>query len=545
MSTSLVTFLLPDVNNLGIDELSIEEDGIIMKVHALQTDADCPLCHQIARREHSHYYRTVADLSVIGKPLHLKLYVRRFFCDNPDCQRQTFAERFPAFLLPFARRTQRLAHQQRHLGLALGGEAGARELSTLAMPLSADTLLRLIRAVPQRTIAVLHVVGIDDWAWRKGQSYGTILVDLETHQVVDLLADRSAESVRAWFEAHPGITIVSRDRGAEYIEGISQGAPQATQVADRWHLLHNLREALERLLEQNRGCLAAAAATPQSVSTPVEPITDSPMPPVALTKAEQRRQTTRQKRLARYEAVLELHQQGLAVRAITRQLKIGRKTVVRYLQADGFPEMAQRRKRASLLDPYMAHLQQRWQAGCHNGCQLYREIQDQGYTGSRSLLSRWIAQMRKQAPTLLSTTALATVATPAKRPWAARCAVWLLLKDPLCLSSEHKEALERMLAASPIVRQAYHFGQAFLRIVRERFSKSLEPWLTAVQLYRIPELISLARGLTRDKTAVLAALTLPWSNGQTEGQVNRLKLIKRQMYGRAKFDLLRARVLGA
>ena len=291
---------------MSIDELSLEEDSITMKVHALQTDADCPLCHQIARREHSHYYRTVAVLSVAGKPFHLRLYVRRFFCDNPDCQRQTFAERFPTFLLPFARRTQRSAHQQHHLGLALGGEAGARELCTLVMPLSADALLRLIRAAPQRAIAILRVVGIDDWAWCKGQSYGTILVDLETHQVIDLLADRSAESVRAWFEAHPGITIVSRDRGAEYIEGISQGAPQATQVADRWHLLHNLREALERLLEQHRSCLAAAAAIPQPPSTPAEPLADLSTTPAILTKAEQRRQTTRQKRLARYEAVLEL-----------------------------------------------------------------------------------------------------------------------------------------------------------------------------------------------------------------------------------------------
>jgi transposase len=241
---------------------------------------------------------------------------------------------------------------------------------------------------------------------------------------------------------------------------------------------------------------------------------------------------------------MDLREQGVKIRAIARQLGMSRETVRRYIQADGFPETSKRRKRRSILDPYLPYLKQRWMAGCRNGVQLYREIQKKGYSGSRPLVSRWAAEMRKQYPRPRpSRKAPARVKPRPKRPWSARYAVWLLLKDPETLSSKKRAALQRMLEVSSVLQRAYNFAQAFIRIVRHRLSKALQPWLNAVIEYRIPELRSLARSLQREKAAVLAALSLPWSNGQVEGQVNRLKLIKRQMYGRAKFDLLRSRVL--
>jgi transposase len=544
----LAQVLLPCSTRLELKEAVVEDEMITVAANSQQPDAECPKCHQPSTRIHSRYGRIVADLPCAERRVRLHLQVRRFFCDNAACERRTLAERFPGIVAPYARRTSRLAAIQRLVGLALGGEAGVRVLIEVAMPTSGDTILRLIRDAPQEEMPTPRVLGVDDWAWCKGQRYGTILVDLERHCVVDLLPDRSAETLAAWLRDHPGIEIISRDRAGVYIKGINQGAPDAIQVADRWHLLRNLRDALIRILEQNRACLYAAAAKPDDhpeLESPAEADMneekkEDPLP----TKSEQRQQATRERRLARYQTVIDLYDEGMKIREIARELGMGRGTVRRYIKAGSFPEMARRRKRGSILDPFLPYLEKRWAEGCHNGLQLYREIEKQGYSGSRPLVSRWAAQVRKQDPRPApDAKALTKPKKRAIRPWSARYAVWLLLSQPETLSDEKNAALKRMLAVSPMIPRVYNFAQAFIQIVRERHSKSLEPWLTAVTEYKIPELSGFARSLNQDKDAVLAALSLPWSNGQVEGQVNRLKLIKRQMYGRAKFDLLRLRVL--
>jgi transposase len=543
----LIELLLPSDGNLELHEVTVEDDVITLTASSRWPVAMCPDCHQPSSREHSRYWRAPADLPCVGRQMRLDLFVRRFFCDNPLCDRKTFAERFPDLVAPYARRTNRLSIKQQRIGLALGGEPGADTLTEMAMPVSGDTVLRLIRKTPQENVPTPHILGIDDWAWCKGQRYGTILVDLERRRSIDLLPDRSADAVAAWLRTHPGIQIISYDRGRDYIKGIRRGAPNAAQVADRWHLLRNLKDALIRILERNRACLYAAAAESEDDPEPhPTPETSAPLetadrPP--LTKAEQVRQVSYERRLARYEAVRELHKQGTRVRAIARQLSMSRDTVRRYLQADQCPETACR-KRHSILSPYFPYLRKRWAEGCHNGLQLYREIREQGYSGSRPLVSRWAAQVRKKEPKSVSSRkTLTKPESRVRRPWSAPYAVWLLLKPPETLSSKKQAALHRMLRASPVLGRVYNFAQAFIRIVRCRLSKALRPWLSAVTKNKIPELSNLARSLERDQSAVLAALSLPWSNGQVEGQVNRLKRIKRQMFGRAKFDLLRLRVL--
>lgn len=544
----LSEIFLSDPDNLHLDAVSLEDDILVLEVRSVHTSAPCPDCQELSSREHSHYWRHPADLACMGRQVRLQVFVRRFFCDNIACSRRTFAERFTPFLAPFARRTVRLSESQRGLGVITGGEVGAAVLSDLGMPASGDTMLRLIRAVPPVTTSTPRVIGIDDWAWCKGQRYGTLIVDLEKHRPIELLPDRTADSVVAWLQAHPSVEIVSRDRGSEYIDGVTRGAPQAIQVADRWHLLQNLKNALERVLERHRQCLYAAADAPEvPVVVPVAPekAADQSESDPQLTASQQRQQRTRQKRLERYQAVHKLHQQGWSQRKIARELRLGRGTVQRYLRAESFPEMAQRRTATSILDPYREYLQKRWTEGCHNGAQLYREIQQRGYLGSYARLRQWTASQRKMLRTTETATETETPAPPpvVKRPWSTRCAVWLLLKPSADLSTAQAAALERMLQVSAPVRQVYAFAQAFQRIVRQRLSRALEPWLTAVKTYQVLELAKLARSFEKDKAAIHAALTQPWSNGQTEGQVNRLKLIKRQMYGRAKFDLLRARVL--
>ncbi len=542
--------LLPSLDDFDVVDVAVAQEMISVGIGLRTTAAACPCCGRSSSRVHSQYGRTVADLPCAGRSVQLRVTVRRFFCDNPMCGRRTFAERLPSLAVQYARRTIRLAAKQRQAGLALGGEAGARLLSQLGMPTSGDTVLRLLRDNPREVAPPPRILGIDDWAWCRGQRYGTILVDLERHVPVDLLPDRSAASLAAWLHDHPGIEIISRDRSLEYAKGIAQGAPDAVEVADRWHLLLNLKDALIRFLEQHTVCLYAAASEPES-DCPLESIPErdthpevSAHSPLEPTKAAQRRDAARERRLARYQAVMDLHQQGVKMRSIARQLHMGRATVQQYVKAGSFPEMGERRRRPTILDPFLPYLEERWSEGCHNGVQLYREIQKQGYAGSRPSVSRWVCRARQSEPkTIARTSAPSKVKSKAIRPWSPRHAVWLLLHRPEDLPAGRKAALDRMLVASSALRQAHELAQDFIRIVRQRLTAELEPWLRAVIKNRIPELSGFARSMEKDKKAVLAALALPWSNGQVEGHVNRLKLIKRQMYGRAHFDLLRVRVL--
>ncbi len=349
------------------------------------------------------------------------LLVHRFFCDNALCKRKTFAQRFPELVIPYAWRTNRLAVRQCQAGLKHGGEAAACTLTDLAMPVSADTVLRLIRAKSVQAMPAPRVLGIDDWAWCKGQRYGTLLVDLERHCPVDLLSDRSAQTVADWLKAHPGVEIISRDRAKEYINGINQGALQATQVADRWHLLRNLKDALVRFLQQHRACLYAAAASSLAKSEPESQAANDESVAVAehkpVTKIGQQRQAAQQRRQERYQSVIDLHTQGVKIRAIARQLKMSRATVRRYLDAEGPPQTSKHRKRGSILDSYLSHLSRRWTEGIHNASQLYREIHEQGYAGSRSLVGRWAAMTRGQSA---NTTTASSQKTPAQAQSSAQ-----------------------------------------------------------------------------------------------------------------------------
>lgn len=544
----LAEALLPSMEGFDLQEATVEEEMIGLKISLQAKAASCPSCGRSSGRVHSRYGRTMADLPCAARQVRLHLMVRRFFCDNAMCQRKTFAEGFPSLAAAYARRTCRLAGSQRKAGLAMGGEAGARLLNQLGMQISGDTVLRLIKDGSSEAIPTPRVLGVDDWAWRKGQRYGTILVDLERHVPVDLLPDRSADGLAAWLRAHPGIEIISRDRSLEYAKGIAQGAPDAAEVADRWHLLQNLKDALVRVLEQHTDCLYAAASE-QDILSPPESASEASPPMRSAnrtvpTKVAQRRLVTRERRFARYEAVMDLHRQGMKIRSIAYQLGMGRGTVRRYIKAGGFPEMGKRKRCSTILDPFLPYLGRRWSEGCHNALQLYREIQKQGYSGSRPSVSRWACKMRQLEPrSEAHTGAPAKPKSKAVRPWSPRHAVWLLMHGPEDLSAGKRSALERMLAASSVLQRAYELAQDFIRIVRQRLVGELEPWLDVVIKNRIPELSGFARTMEKDKKAVLASLILPWSNGQVEGQVNRLKLIKRQMYGRAHFDLLRLRVL--
>jgi transposase len=547
--------LFPPDLQLRIDKIEVEEETLIVLLSSSQAAARCPYCGVNGTRVNSRYRRCPADLSCFGFVIRLSLLVRRFFCDNPSCYYRTFAEQFPSLLSPHARRTSRLATRQQQVAFEVGGEAGARILSWLGMPVSPDTLIRLVRAAPEPEVTIPHVLGVDDWANRKGVNYGTILIDLERHKPIDLLPERSAATFESWLREHAGVTTIARDRGGEYIKGATAGAPDAIQVADRWHLLKNVREMLEQFLQNRRACLKAAVEVEaESVSVaPAETATTTGHGSYKIvrkarqvkgtTKEQQARQARRTKKEERYRRILEMKAAGISNRAIRNELGMHAKTVRKYLEAESCPYYPEDRITPSKLDPYRTYIEQRWREGCYNAAQLWRELTQMGFDGSRVAVSRWVTKQRRQLPASVSQ-ATCSPRLKQRGAWTPAHGSWVLVKPQKELSQKEGQALERMLAADESVATTYAFVQQFTKMVRERKADCLAPWIEAAISSDVAALARFARQLLNDFAAVHNALLLPWSNGQVEGQINRLKFIKRQMYGRARFDLLRKRVIG-
>jgi len=452
---------------------------------------------------------------------------------SADCPRRIFAERLPAVALPRVRRTLRLAEAHRRIALRAGGEPGARLATELAMPVSGDTLLRLIRAVPVEPVPTPRVIGIDDWAWRRGRRYGTIIVDLERNRPIDLLPDRQADTVAAWLKAHPGVEIVARDRAGAYADGIRQGAPAAVQVADRWHLLRNLGEALGGVLTGHQRELRAAAK--RAVTPPVSDTPEAvPVPDARpATRREQRRAATRAARFARYEEVAALDARGWSQTRIAQTLDIDRKTVRVWLRA-GRPPSWERPAKGSVLDPFADYLGRRWDEGCHNAARLWREIQALGFTGRRSVVRDW-ARPRRQANPLAPSGGASSWRTPSRRR-----AAWFVVADHDEIDATERAFVAALITGTPKLARTIEVARAFRAMAREQRAADLDGWLAAAGE---TALAGFAEGLKRDLAAVRAALTLPWSTGPVEGQISTLKTTKRTMNGRGDFDLLRHRVL--
>jgi transposase len=544
--------IIPDLSDLVLEQVSMTNE-VTITVRAASPTAPCSCCGTISNRIQSRYTRTLRDLPASGRPVHLVLQVRRFFCQESTCVRKIFAERFPSLTVPRVKFTLRLQEALREMGFELGGEAGARLGKKLSYPGSPDTILRLVKRAELPTASSPRVVGLDDWSWKRRLRYGTLICDLESHKPLEVLPDRSVETVSAWFVAHPSVEIVSRDRSSEYAAAIKKGAPQAIEVADRWHLGKNLTESLETLLARCRAEIRRALhvqTMPEQEREGTEPVLEEEKRPARSPGEEQARLARRAQKLDRYEQVLELRDQGLLAADIGSRIGISGRTVQRWLGHDSFPEARRRRRRPSLIDPYERYVLQWWQAGNRNGLQLYRELTAQGYKGSSKAMYRYLERLRTpQRPSVGLTSSKtqrrkSVLASPAPlENFSAQRATWLFVSQPEKLDETQQAELALIRQASPSAEAAYRLAQAFMQMIRERSGHQLDVWLSQAEASRLPEFKSFAKGIHQDKAAVLAGLTLPWSQGPLEGHVNRLKLLKRSMYGRAKLPLLRARVL--
>lgn len=512
--------------------------GIDIHARLARLPGICPQCGQLSSRIHGYFERTLWDLPVSQLQVRIKLRVRRYRCLTPSCGQRTFSQRVRGLFEPYQRATERMLISLYHIAQAVGGQAGARLAGKLVMRTSGSTLLRLIRRRPETEPGEPRILGIDDWAMKKGQRYGTILVDLEQHRVVDLLPDRTAATLTSWLKEHPGVVVTARDRSLEYALGIREGAPEAIQVADRWHLLKNLGEVTERALQELYPTLKKQVVTDRAPNPSAAGSLRDAFPRTQ--SDELARQERRLKRWKRYELIRYFSANGLSERRIAHLLNISRGTVIRYAKAEVFPERERNAQRPSILDPFLSYLESRFQGGCSNVRELWREIKEQGYPGSPSQISKWMAWRRHRPERE------ASVVTGALPPVmllpSAKELTRLLMQQPDTLSEPEAWLLERLYTIPEIIT-VKTLATDFQEIVRNRQPDRLDDWLVRCQQSRFGAFVRFANSLAQDYTAVGAALTTDWSNGQTEGQINRLKLLKRQMYGRAKLDLLRQRVM--
>lgn len=538
---------LPD----GLELVAFErmDDVLTITIVSTQESPWCPRCHAPATRVHSRYTRQVADLPCGGQYLRLILQVRKFFCETITCARKIFVERLAPFIEPWARVTLRLFQIVQVLGLATGGRLGVRVTNRLSIQTSRSTILRRIMALPTEPVGHVTHIGIDDFSFRRGRKFGTIVVDLQTHKVLDVLPDRTADTSAVWMADHPELEIVSRDRGGDYAAAARKSAPQATQTADRFHLYKNLTEAVELALARCRAEIRKGAfdalsdeekQATEPLSLPSEFVSVENWKPAPDPCTERERLSRHAQRQDRYEQVTALREQGMGNTEIARRLGLTARTLQNW-QKQGFPEAGRRRKRPSTFDPYARYVLIRWEQGCTNGLQIYREIKELGYPGSEKAMYRFLVPLRKKVRIIQK----AESPQAPLQDFSAKEAVWLFVRDSEKLDEKEQTTLAAICQASETAKTMYQLVQEFRHLLHHREGEKLDNWLEKVRASQIRELQSFVLGIERDKAAVAAGLTFPYNNGLVEGKVNKLKLIKRMGYGRAGFALLRQRVLHA
>jgi transposase len=542
----LLALLFPQLAGLRVHRVEDTGDAVVISASCTASSECCPACGTASARVHGGYSRTVADGAAGGRPVLITLRVLRFLCVSPSCPKVTFAVQEDGLTSRYCRRSVPLTAMLTGFGLELAGRAGARLAGRLGIAVHSSTILRLVAALPEPGPGTApEILGIDDFALRKGHVYGTVLVSMETGDVVDLLPDREAATVEAWLKAHPGAAVICRDRAGAYAEGARAGAPGAVQVADRWHLWHNLAEYAQKTAGRHRGCLLAASHAAEAGDGQAKegegpsrgscPEPESQVPPDGTLDAcgrERRLVTRTRERYADIRARLDGNQ---SLSAISRATGLDRGTVQRFARAQSVDELLVRAvSRESRLDEFKPYLCRRWNEGARDASVLHAELRQQGWNGSAQAVRRYLAPFRKadRAP-----------GPPPAVP-KTRQVTRLLLTRPDHLQPGEQAQLAGIRAQCPHLDSLAGHVTAFAEMMTGLTgSTGLDKWLAAVEADDQPELRSFATGIRNDKEAVLNGLTLPYSSGRVEGTVNKIKTVKRQMYGRAGFPLLRKRVM--
>ncbi|MFF3611950.1 ISL3 family transposase [Streptomyces sp. NPDC002580] len=523
-SKTVEAVLFPGID-VRVERVSDSSDVLVVEAVSTARPGWCPDCGTQARRRHSTYQRALDERPLGSRRVMVRLRVRRYFCDRKSCSRKTFVEQVPGLSERHRRSSTGLTGWLRSIAIELGGRPAARLCRRLRMAAGRTRLLRLLVApsVPDRAPRVL---GVDEFAFRKGCTYGTVLVDVEAGRVVDVLPDRTSETFAVWLRSHPGAEIICRDRATAYTKAVKEAAPHALEVADRWHLLQNLFAAVEKTCHQHRDCLRKRA----------EEETVTEVPPMLLPPAELPRSQIIERTRHRYEDIHCLLDKRWTISAIARRLNLDRKTVRRFRDADLDELLASARERRpnGVLEPFKAYLNTRFTEvqGQVSGTRLFLEIQARGYRGSRQVVRKHLAALR------VGTAAPVRVDIPSPR----KITSWIM-RPREALTESQDERLLQVRLACPDITRACDLARAFADLVRHQRGYLLLEWIRQAEQDAPKPMKGFAGFLRQDLDAVTAGLTLPWSSGVVEGHVNRVKTLKRAMYGRASFELLRVRIL--
>lgn len=558
MSFDIILLKLPEQYRL--DEVDVDNGLLRCCLSLTSQSAQCPCCGTYSPRVHSIYLRTLTDLPFGPNPLRLKLRLRKYFCGNHNCARRIFAERIPELARPYARRSDRLTQIIADIGCECGGEAGAYLVAQNQLgDWAPNTILGIVRSTAAFADYTPRVLGVDDWAMRRGVRYGTVLCDLEQGRIIELLPDRDSKTLQTWLEAHPGIEVISRDRANAYSDAIRKAAPAAIEVADRFHLLVNVGDALERVVVRHQRELHL----PEQETALPPPTYSSPEPTPKALPGQRFRQATatdarvqaaehkRALRLAKYERVRSLKQQGYSMRQIEKIVPASQDLIRNALQSEGLPSNGNRQR---WIEPFVEYLAAQCEAGNLNARALCRRIKSQGYAGHYAAVVAFVAKYRFPATSradLPGSERCTTqdVSQPSSQPTqkttklSARDVVRWLHSEPEELVELDRQKIAAITSTVNELNTAGRLSRTFKYVLMNKQPERLDAWLNDAATSEIPEFRRFADGIKRDKDAVLAAIRLPWSNGPTEGHVNRIKTVKRQMYGRGKLDLLRKRLL--
>ncbi|WP_159047733.1 ISL3 family transposase, partial [Streptomyces sp. WM6378] len=500
--------LFPKVPGLVLDRLT-EMDGLVVaEVHCDVGELACPDCAAVSWRVHSRYGRHLVEMPVGGRRVVVKLAVRRFFCENADCPRRTFVEQVEGLTSRYARAGPGVKVLWRAVALTLGGRPGVRLCRVLAMPSGRGRLLGLLHAppVPARSPRVL---GVDDFAFRRSRTYGTIVLDVESSTVIDVLPDRTSQTLAAWLTAHPGAEIVCRDRDSGYSRAVREAAPDATEVADRFHLLQNLAAAVEKTCHQHRSCLRKRAEDEAVRIHPQPALPD--LPPLQLPRTQMIERTRH-----RYEDVHRLVDAGWTISAIAWRLHLDRKTVRRFRDTDldQLLATAHDRRPYGVLEPFKPYINTRFTeaGGQVSGSRLLLEIRARGYEGSRPVVGKYLAALR----------AGHTEPVRVDVPSPHRITGWIMRPRDTLTDNQENQLLKVRLACPDITR-ACDLARTFADLLRHRRGYLLMDWIRQAEQDAPPPMRSFAGFLRQDLDAVTAGLTLTYSSGVVEGHINRLR----------------------
>lgn len=499
------------------------QKDLFLILQSKQSTSSCPTCGQTSCRIHSRYCRMVRDLPIADYKVKLQLIVRKFFCDHAPCEQRIFTERGTKLLKPYARRTIRMDESLRSIAFSTSAEQGSKLSKQMDMPVSADTILRLIRKTPVNPNLSTSAIGIDEWAFLKRRKYGVIICDLKTHRPLALLRNFTSEAVQQWLQKQSKIKVISRDGSRLFKNAIKESNADILQVTDLWHLVHNFNERIERILQQTVGSRIPIPFSEQ----------DSPSSTQSSFVPESPRETERERQKKQLmEQVKSFGRQGFSYTAIADILKVNWRTVKKYIQTEQVP-LQGKHKHQSKLDPYLNIIHASIQPGV-TAQGVYEHLISLGYNGSFSLVSHYMANLRKQKRKGKQNKRYLSRMKLQKWLWQSSLEIkkrskWVFLDD--------------LLNRHPQLQKLYELIQTFQVMIRHRLPHYLDHWISQASQNKMVEMHRFVKRIQSDYDAVKNALTYRWNNGILEGQINRLKTLKRVMYGRANFDLIEKRVL--